>query len=79
MAIEQVKENNEFRRLMEHGRETGFLTYDEINDSLVHEELDADQIDEMIQAFADEGIEIVVKTKVFGIPLGDGIDRKSVV
>ena len=71
MAIEQVKENNEFRRLMDHGKEAGYLTYDEINDSTVSDELDPDQIEELLQAFADEGIEIVVKHKEFSLPLGE--------
>ena len=73
MALDQVKDNNEFKRLMDHGKESGFLTYDEINDSLSQEELDADQIEEMLQAFADEGIEIVVKTKDYVVPVGEGI------
>ncbi len=72
MALEQVKENVEFRRLLDHGKETGYLTYDEINDSLANEELDADQMDEMLQAFADEGIEIVVKTKDYTVQLPEG-------
>ncbi len=77
MAVEQVKENIEFKRLLDHGKESGFLTYDEINDSLVQEELDADQIEEMLQAFADEGIEIVVKTKDFTLPAIDSTHKSA--
>jgi RNA polymerase primary sigma factor len=63
VALEQVKHNNEFRRLLDYGKDRGFLTFDEINDSLLHEDLDADQIEEMLQLFADEGIEVVGKMR----------------
>ena len=56
---------------MDHGKEAGYLTYDEINDSFVSDDLDPEQIEEMLQAFADEGIEIVVKHKEFTLPLGE--------
>jgi RNA polymerase primary sigma factor len=73
VALDQVRENNEFRRLLDHGKDRGFLTYDEINNSLSEEELDAEQIEEMLQAFADEGIEIVVKNKEAPLPLDEGL------
>ena len=79
VVLEQVKENNEFRRLLDQGKEAGFLTYDEINDSLVNEELDAEQIEEMLQLFADEGIEVVVKNKEFTLAFGDGFHAAASV
>jgi len=72
VTLDQVREHTGFRRLLDQGRETGYLTYDEINDSLAQEELDADQIEEMLQVFADEGIEVVVKSKEYPIRLEDG-------
>jgi len=79
VALEQVKDNNEFRRLLDHGKDRGFLTYDEINDSFAQEELDADQIEEMLQAFADEGIEIIVKNKDYPLPIPEGLHTDDAV
>jgi RNA polymerase primary sigma factor len=73
VAIEQFKDNNDFRHLIDHGKDQGYLTFDEINDTLIHEELDADQIDEIFQAFANEGIKIVGKIKEHSLPLGADI------
>jgi RNA polymerase primary sigma factor len=69
VAIEQFKENNEYRLLLENGRHRGYLTFDEINDSLVHEELDAEQIEEVLQTFEDEGIKVVDRLKDIPVPL----------
>jgi RNA polymerase primary sigma factor len=77
VALDQVRENSEFRRLLDHGKDRGFLTYDEINNSLSEEELDAEQIEEMLQAFADEGIEIVVKNKEAPLPLEEGLPHED--
>src|SRR5437870_9418700 len=54
---------------MTQGKEAGYLTYDEINDSLSSEQLDPDQIDDMLQLFADEGIEIIVRNNKSPYPL----------
>jgi RNA polymerase primary sigma factor len=63
VALEQVKENNEFRRLLDQGKDRGFLTYDEITEALAEEELDAEQIDDLHQFLMDEGIEIIAKPR----------------
>jgi RNA polymerase primary sigma factor len=53
----------EVTRLLEKGKLRGLLTYDEINDSLCqYDELDPDQLDDLLQMFADEGIEVVART-----------------
>ncbi len=78
-----AKGNNEFRRLLDQGKDRGFLTYDEINDSLGHEELDGDQVDDLLEIFAQEGIEVVSKMtagKDFAVPLGlEGLPTEAVV
>ena len=63
MAIEEIKDQDEIRKLLEEGKRKGVLTYDEINDTLSHEDLDAEQLDDLFQTFADEGIQIVDKVK----------------
>jgi len=60
---------SEVQRLMEEGKRTGTLTYAEVNDSLCqYEELDAEQMDDLLSAFAEEGIQIITKS-----PNGDQI------
>jgi len=74
MAVEQLKDNEELRRLIDEGKRKGVLTYDEINETLSHqEELDAEQVDDILQTFADEGIRIVEKAREFPGALPDGV------
>jgi RNA polymerase primary sigma factor len=79
MGLDQFRENNEFQHLMDHGRDRGYLTFDEINDSLVHEELDADQIEEVLQAFAEEGIKVVDKIIDLPIPTVGGVPAPEIL
>lgn len=55
-----LKETKEFHDLLELGRRTGRLSYDEINDvlSTATDELDADQMDDMLQLLEAEGIQV---------------------
>jgi RNA polymerase primary sigma factor len=76
VAVEQLKDSEELRRLIDEGKRKGVLTYDEINDTLSHqEELDAEQVDDILQTFADEGIRIVEKAREFpdAPPLAEGV------
>jgi RNA polymerase primary sigma factor len=64
VAVEEVKDHVEVRKLLEEGKRKGVLTYDEINDVLSQQEdLDAEQIEELLLTFTEEGIQIVDKTK----------------
>jgi len=64
VTVEEIKDNVEVRKLLEEGRRKGVLTYDEINDTLSQQEdLDAEQIEDLLQTFADEGIQVVEKVK----------------
>jgi len=66
MAVDQLKESDELRKLIDVGKRRGVLTYDEINDVLGNrEELDAEQADDLLQTFADEGIRVVEKASDF--------------
>ena len=63
VAVEQAKGTDELQRLVEEGKRKGSLTYDEINDMLgSQEDVDAEQVDDLLQTFADEGIRVVEKT-----------------
>ncbi len=61
MAIDQVRDQSEFQRLLDQGKTRGFLTYDEINNGLADEELDPDQLDELHQILEDAGIQVVAR------------------
>lgn len=64
MTIEDLKENTEIRKLIDEGKRTGVVTYDAINDVLSqYEDLDPEQAEDLLQFFADEGIQVVDKIK----------------
>lgn len=62
MAVE-LKGNDRLQKLIEEGKRSGVLTYDQINDTLSHEDLNAEQVDDILQTFADEGIRVVERIK----------------
>jgi len=54
--------SQEVEKLLERGRQSGgMLTYEEINDMLAGEDLDADSIDEILETVSSEGIQVVDK------------------
>lgn len=58
-----MKGSDRLQKLIEEGKRCGVLTYDQINDTLSHEDLNAEQVDDILQTFADEGIRVVEKVK----------------
>jgi len=62
VAVE-LKGNDRLQKLIEEGKRSGVLTYDQINDTLSHEDLSAEQVDDILQTFADEGIRVVERVK----------------
>lgn len=64
MSTEEIKDNAELQKLLSEGKRKGVLTYEEINDTLGRQEdIDPDQLDDLFQTFADEGIQIVEELK----------------
>lgn len=64
MTVEELKESVEMRKLFDEGKRKGILTYDEINDAIGHrEDLDPEQMEDLLQTFAAEGIQVVDKIK----------------
>jgi len=64
VTVEEIKDHVDVRKLLDEGKRKGVLTYDEINDTLSqHEDLDAEQIEDLLQTFADEGIQVVDRAK----------------
>jgi RNA polymerase primary sigma factor len=50
----------EIQKLIDLGRDKGFLTYDEVNDALPPEMVTSDQIDDLMELLEGESIEVVV-------------------
>jgi RNA polymerase primary sigma factor len=64
VTVDEIKDNVEVRKLLDEGKRKGVLTYDEISDTLSHQEdIDAEQIEGLLQTFEDEGIQIIDKVK----------------
>lgn len=60
MTVDEIRDNVEVRKLLDEGKRKGTVTYDEINDVLAHqEELDPDQMDDLLQVFSNEGIQVI--------------------
>ncbi|HUT75144.1 MAG TPA: RNA polymerase sigma factor RpoD [Armatimonadota bacterium] len=63
MAEVDLRETEEVQRLLEQGRKRGgVLTYAEINDTLT-DDVDPDHIDLILQAVADEGIQVIERVQ----------------
>lgn len=81
MSIEEIKEHEDVRKLIDEGKRKGVLTYDEINDTLSQQEdLNPEQVDDLLQTFVDEGIQIVDKVKdveVTGVSPVEGIPARE--
>ena len=60
MAVDKSL-TEKIRNLVEEGKRTGVLTYDQIDSITANQELSAEQIDDVLQVFTDEGIKIVEK------------------
>jgi RNA polymerase primary sigma factor len=58
------KNRKDVEKLMDQGREKGFVTFDEINEALPQEVVSPDQIDDVMSMFGDNEIKIVDSTDV---------------
>ena len=78
MTVEGIRDQVEVRKLFEEGKRKGVLTYDEINDSLSQrEDLDAEQIEDLLQMFADEGIQVTDQAKDVDEPEETPVPKKG--
>ncbi len=64
----------EVRKLIDMGKEKGFLTYEEVNNALPPGVLSSDQIDDMMMLFVELGIQIVDKAKQYKPPVEEKSD-----
>ncbi|MBW3622697.1 MAG: sigma-70 family RNA polymerase sigma factor, partial [Armatimonadetes bacterium] len=62
VSSQDLRENADFRKLLDEGKEKGVLTYEQVSEALAqNEDLEADQMEDMLQVLHDEGIEVVDK------------------
>jgi len=61
----QLHKENCIKKLIELGKQKGFLTYEEINDSLPEDVVGSDDIDDVLAALGTENIEIVDSPKQY--------------
>jgi RNA polymerase primary sigma factor len=67
VPVDQIKENPEVSRLLTRGKERGVVTYEEINDALGStEQIDPEQLEDILQSFENEGVQVVEKEKDAG-------------
>ncbi|MDO8527366.1 MAG: RNA polymerase sigma factor region1.1 domain-containing protein, partial [Deltaproteobacteria bacterium] len=59
MTTKPETEMKEVQRLIDRGKERGFLTYEEVNDALPSDVVSADQLDTMLSMFDDLDIDII--------------------
>ncbi|MEI8295371.1 MAG: RNA polymerase sigma factor RpoD [Alphaproteobacteria bacterium] len=62
--MELSKSNSALKRLLAKGKERGYITYDELNESLPQDQLNSDQIDEAMTTLSEIGISIVDSDEV---------------
>ncbi|MGH9788308.1 MAG: RNA polymerase sigma factor region1.1 domain-containing protein, partial [Candidatus Acidiferrales bacterium] len=76
MAIEDKYDS--VKRLIVMGKERGYLLYDEVNDLLPAEVHTSEEIDDVLSAFDDAGIEILEEVPKKGaIRLTPATDEKT--
>ncbi len=64
----------EVRKLIDMGKEKGFLTYKEVNEALPNGALSSEQIDDMMMLFVELGIQMVDKPDHYKPPAGPDPD-----
>lgn len=69
--IELSKNNPALKKLLTLGKERGFITYDELNETLPENSLSADQLEESMIVLSDMGISVVESDEVEEEFLGD--------
>ena len=67
----------EFNDLLEVGKEKGYLTYDEINESLPDDMATPEELDDLFQAMANLGVELIDDAGKLSINEEGGENRKS--
>ena len=80
MSDKQVTQKNDIAQLIQLGREQGYLTHDDITDTLPDGSTDADNFEEITQVLRDMGIKVFEDTGLSSLAkqliLGDVLENK---
>jgi RNA polymerase primary sigma factor len=71
---EPLRERKEVQDLLVSGKQKGFVTYDEVNDTLPGDVVSSDQIDDVMSMFGDNEVEVVDAQKS-----ADAVEAKPTV
>jgi RNA polymerase primary sigma factor len=63
VEMNHFHDNGQMQRLVQQGKDRGYVTSDELNDALAEMEVDADQLEQMLEFFEVEGIQVVDAVK----------------
>jgi RNA polymerase primary sigma factor len=75
--IDLGKTNPALKRLINQGKERGYITYDELNEALPQNEMSSEQIDETMTMISDIGISVIDEDEVEDYNLSN-IEEKEV-
>lgn len=77
MAEDLTKKKEEFEKLIKKGKETGCLTYDEVNDALPVENISPEDLDEIMVMLGDMDIQVVEQAGDLESPKSKKEEKKS--
>ncbi|MGQ9881932.1 MAG: RNA polymerase sigma factor RpoD [Armatimonadota bacterium] len=67
--MEHIYDNGQMHKLVERGKERGYITSEELSDALTELDADADELEQLLELFDMQGIEVIDAVK--GIPLAE--------
>ncbi len=67
MEMENNNDSAQMHRLFQQGKDRGYITSDELNDALSEMDVDTDELEQMLEFFDMQGIQVVGSVK--GMPL----------
>lgn len=75
VEMENLPDNGQMQRLMQQGKDRGYVTSEELNDALSEMDMDIDAIDRMLELLDVEGIQVLDSMRSFSLgeevyPLG---------
>ena len=77
-AVNQPHENGNLNRLLAHGKAQGYLTFDEISDTVGDEYFDSDKIDDLLITLDEQGVEVLGSARDVSLMDNEAIRQRGV-
>jgi RNA polymerase primary sigma factor len=77
LEVTSVDFNASIKRLIEKGRENGFITYDQLNRALPQDQVSSEQIEDAMAMLSEMGISIVENDETDGDPDAQEVDAEA--